>query len=137
VRSCTYTDDLNATCARFLAGTEAGLFHAGGPRPISLYRIAQVVNRVGGYDPHLLRGCPRAEAGPVPPRAGNVSMRSDKLCAVMGGEPFRPWPVGDDLLPTDRRWHFERPAGEGGSPERIRERLYRYPAAPGLRCGCP
>ena len=131
VRSCTYTDDLNATCARFLAGTEAGLFHAGGPRPISLYRIAQVVNRVGGYDPHLLKGCLRADAGPVPPRAGNVSMCSDKVRGV-GGEPFRPWPLGDELVPTDRRWHFERPAGEGGSPERIRERLYRYPGGEGV-----
>jgi len=53
VRSCTYTDDLNRVFERFLAGEESGLFHAGGPRPITLYQIAQGVNRADGYDPAL------------------------------------------------------------------------------------
>jgi dTDP-4-dehydrorhamnose reductase len=148
VRSCTYTDDLNRVCARFLAGDEQGLFHAGGPQALTLYQIAQVVNRVGGYDPHLLKGCPRRDAGPLPPRAGNVSMNSDKLAEALGENPFRPWPMGADLLPTDRRWHFDQ-LGEdpmrSHTPERIAARLYRYsgsrdgvelhyPArAPGLR----
>jgi dTDP-4-dehydrorhamnose reductase len=127
VRSCTYTDDLNRVCERFLSGDESGLYHAGGPRPITLYQIAQVVNRVGGYDPSLLKGCPRVEAGPMPPRAGNVSMSSAKLAALLGGDPFRAWPVGDDLWPTDRDWHRRREPGEEGSPRRIAERLYRYP----------
>jgi dTDP-4-dehydrorhamnose reductase len=129
VRSCTYTDDLNFVFERFLAGEESGLYHAGGPRAVTLYQIGQIVNRVGGYEPALLRGCPRAEAGPVPPRAGNVSLCSDKLAALFGGHPFLPWPVGDDVFPSDRRWHHERPAGEVGSVGRIRERLYRYPQA--------
>src|SRR6185437_6348318 len=72
VRSCTYTDDLNRVFELFLASGQAGIFHAGGPRHLTLYQIAQIVNRVGGYDPHLLRGCPRHDAGPMPPRAGNV-----------------------------------------------------------------
>jgi dTDP-4-dehydrorhamnose reductase len=129
VRSCTYTDDLNGVFERFLAGDQCGLFHAGGPRPISLYQIAQVVNRAGGYDPALLKGCLRTEAGPVPPRAGNVSLCGDWLMAALGGSPFRAWPVGDDLWPTDRRWHFDRPPGEGGSPGRVNQRLYHYPAS--------
>src|SRR5260370_39568600 len=45
VRSCTYTDDLNRVFERFLAGNERGVYHAGGPRPITLYQIAQIVNR--------------------------------------------------------------------------------------------
>jgi dTDP-4-dehydrorhamnose reductase len=130
VRSCTYTDDLNRVFGRFLAGDEAGLFHCGGPRAITLYQIAQIVNRVGGYDPELLKGCPRIEAGPVPPRAGNVSMDSGKLIAALGGEPFRAWPAGEELFPTDRRWHFTRPAGEPGGPAWLAERLYRYRPAP-------
>jgi dTDP-4-dehydrorhamnose reductase len=129
VRCCTYTDDLNRVFERVLAGEEAGPFHAGGPRPVALYQIAQVVNRAGGYDPALLKGCPRAAAGPVPPRAGDVSLCSDKLIAALGRNPFRAWPVGDDLWPTGRRWHFDRPPGEGGSPQRIAERLYRYPGS--------
>ncbi len=132
VRSCTYTDDLNRVFERFLVGDQAGLFHCGGPRPVTLYQIAQIVNRVGGYDPHLLKGCPRIEAGPMPPRAGNVSMNSGKLVAALGGNPFRPWPVGEDLWPVDRTWHFKRPAGEPTGLTRLAARLYRYPASLGL-----
>lgn len=127
VRSCTYTDDLNRVFELFLAGRQAGLYHAGGPRALTLYQIAQIVNRVGGYDPHLLKGCPRREAGPMPPRAGNVSMNSDKLSAALGGNAFQPWPLGEELVPTDRRWHYERPAEERGSVEWLAARLYRYP----------
>jgi len=126
VRSCTYVDDLNVVFKRFLAGDAGGLFHAGGPRGLTLYQIAQVVNRVGGYDPHLLKGIPRREAGPMPPRAGDCRMDSGKLVELLGGQPFQPWPLGDDLLPTDRGWHYQRPPGENGGQERLRTRLYRY-----------
>jgi dTDP-4-dehydrorhamnose reductase len=129
VRSCTYCDDLNRVFEHFLAGDAAGLYHLGGPRPITLYQIAQVVSRVGGYDPRLLRGCPRHEAGPIPPRAGDVSMDSARLHALLGGDPFRPWPLGDDLFPTDRDWHFARTADLPGGPELLASRLYRYPGA--------
>jgi len=131
VRSCTYCDDLNDVFEKFLASGVAGLFHSGGPEPITLYRIAQVVNRVGDYRPELLKGCPRAAAGPMPPRAGNVSMDSGKLIAELGYEPFQPWPLGDDLLPAHDGWHFERPADETRSLTQIAERLYRYPAIAG------
>ncbi len=130
VRSCTYTDDLNQVCERFLSGNQRGLYHGGGPRSISLYQIAQVVNRVGGYEPPLLRGCPRSEAGPMPPRAGNVSLCSDRLVAVLEHQPFRPWPADPELLPTDRSWHGQRPAGEAGSFQAIVERLYHAGEAP-------
>ncbi len=131
VRSCTYTDDLNRVFELFLAGRQAGLFHAGGPRALALYQIAQIVNRVGGYDPHLLHGCLRRDAGPIPPRAGNVSMNSAKLIAALGHNPFHPWPVGDELVPSHRRWHFERPAEEPRSPAWLAARLYRYPPTDG------
>jgi dTDP-4-dehydrorhamnose reductase len=129
VRSCTYTDDLNRVFEQFLAGDQCGLFHCGGPRAVTLYQIAQIVNRVGGYKPQLLKGCPRIEAGPIPPRAGNVSMNSGKLIAALSGNPFRPWPVGEELFPTDRKWHFTRPADEPGSLALLKSRLYRYPSA--------
>jgi dTDP-4-dehydrorhamnose reductase len=127
VRSCTYCDDLNRVCERFLAGDESGLYHAGGPRANTLYQIAQVVNRVGDYDPVLLKGCPRLEAGPMPPRAGNVSMNSDKLIRLWDGvTPFRPWPASTDLHPTHRHWHFERPIDEPRGLDEIRHRLYHH-----------
>jgi dTDP-4-dehydrorhamnose reductase len=126
VRSCTYCDDLNQVFERFLCNGASGIFHCGGPQPMTLYKIAQVVNRVGDYRPVLLKGCPRIEAGPMPPRAGNVSMHSSKLISVLGGQPFRPWPLGDDLQPTAREWHYERPIDEARSLEEIGRRLYRY-----------
>ncbi len=128
VRSCTYCDDLNPVFERFLAGDEAGIYHLGGPRANTLYEIAQVVNRVGDYDPQLLKGCPRQAAGPMPPRAGDVSMNSDKLVRLWGGQPFRPWPLGSDVTPLHPQWHHDRPAHEARSLRQIQERLYRYPA---------
>jgi dTDP-4-dehydrorhamnose reductase len=128
VRSCAYCDDLNAVFLRFLEGHESGIWHLGAPRPLTLFQIAQIVNRVGGYDPHLLKGCLRCMAGPMPPRAGNVSMSSAKLERLLDGNPVRSWPVGVELFPADRYWHYARPRGECGSVQRVKERLYQYRA---------
>lgn len=125
VRSCTYVDDLNRVCAEFLVGGQSGIYHVGGPRPMTLYQIGQVVNRVGGFASELLHGCPRQAAGPMPPRAGNVAMNSDKLLAALGRNPFRPWPADPELMPTDRDWHHRRPADEPRSLQRICQVLYR------------
>ncbi len=129
VRSATYCDDLNRVFEYFLACPVAGLYHLGGPRAVTLNQIGQIVNKVGGYDPALLRGCLRHEAGPIPPRAGNVSMNSARLIAMLGHHPFHPWPRDDDLVPVDRDWHFRRPAGWPGSRALLEGRLYRYPGA--------
>jgi dTDP-4-dehydrorhamnose reductase len=135
IRTPTYTDCLNRTFEAVLGSRLSGLYHAGGPRRLSLYQIAQIVNRVGGYDPALLMGCPRHEAGPVPPRAGNVTMDSSRLIRALGYAPFDPWPLYDDLVPTHSAWHRERPAGERGSPAYLAEVLYRNP---GMKAGgCP
>jgi dTDP-4-dehydrorhamnose reductase len=110
-----------------LARDLVGLYHAGGPRPLSLYNIAQIINRVGGYDPRHLMGCPRQAAGPIPPRAGNVSMDSSKLVRALGYQPFHPWPCDDELVPSHPEWHFDRPAGWPGSRRFLAEVLYRNP----------
>lgn len=128
VRSPTYTDCLNLVLEDVLRCDLAGVYHAGGPRDMSLYEIAQVVNRVGGFHPSLLIGCHRSEAGPMPPRAGNVTMNSDKLAAALGYTPFTSWPWFDEHVPTGRDWHNDRPAGERGSPEFLAEVLYHNPA---------
>jgi dTDP-4-dehydrorhamnose reductase len=125
VRSSTYVDDLSRVFEWFLAHDVAGLFHLGGPRPLALYQIGQIVNRVGGYDPALLKGCPRRDAGPMPPRAGDVTMNSEKLYRLLGYCPFNPWPGEEDLVPNDRHWHRHRRPGEEGSFQHITERLYR------------
>ena len=127
VRTPTYTDCLNRVFHYVLAHPIQGLFHAGGPRRLSLYNIAQIVNRVGGYDPDLLIGCPRIDAGPMPPRAGNVTMRSEKLSSAIGMSPFDPWPLDEAWVPTHHDWHYERHAATPGSPELLADILYRNP----------
>ncbi len=129
VRTPTYGDCLSRVCEIMLAQPFAGIYHAGGPRKLSLYQIAQVVNRVGAYDPKLLHGMPRRHAAPLPPRAGDVTMDCSKLVAALGYNPFTPWPLDDRLAPTDRQWHHSRPAGEPRGPEAIHELLCVNPAA--------
>ena len=127
IRTPTYTDCLNRLFNVVLRNRMAGLFHAGGPRRLSLFQIAQIVNRVGGYDPRLLIGCPRQAAGPMPPRAGDVSLVSKKLATALGSEPFAPWPAPTEFVPHDPQWHFDRPPGAGGSPQLLSEVLYNNP----------
>ena len=128
IRTPTYTDCLNDLCNAVLANGLSGIYHAGGPRRLSLYQIAQIVNRVGGYDPDCLFGLPRFDAGPIPPRAGNVTMDSSKLAKALGYEPFDPWPLDDCLVPTHLDWHRERPSGTPYSPEHLHRVLCRNPS---------
>ncbi|MFP6618980.1 MAG: sugar nucleotide-binding protein [Pirellulaceae bacterium] len=127
IRTPTYTDCLNRLFQRVLVDDLRGLYHAGGPRCLSLYEIAQVVNRIGGYAPEHLQGCYRKEAGPLPPRAGDVTMNSDKLATAIGFQPFDPWPYDESHVPTHRDWHRDRPGNEAGSPEWLAQVLYRNP----------
>jgi dTDP-4-dehydrorhamnose reductase len=127
IRTPHYTDCLNELCETMLANQMSGLFHAGGPRRLTLYQIAQVINRVGGYPPECLMGCMRAEAGPIPPRAGNVAMNTDKLSAALGYEPFDPWPADERFVPTHRQWHYDRTVDEPGSFELLARVLYQNP----------
>jgi dTDP-4-dehydrorhamnose reductase len=127
IRTPAYTDCLNRLYERVLASDLSGLYHAGGPRALSLYEIAQVINRVGGFDPNLLMGCPRVEAGPIPPRAGNVTMDSRALAEALGDdEPLDPWPHDPAHVPTHHDWHYDR-TGESGSRDLLERILYKNP----------
>lgn len=127
IRTPTYTDCMNPLYAAVLASDLCGLYHAGGPRQLSLYQIAQVINRVGGYAPELLHGCMRIEAGPIPPRAGNVSMNSSRLADAIGFQPFDPWPFDPWAVPDSLDWHFQRDSHWHGSPKLLAKVLYRNP----------
>lgn len=83
---------LNAVLAHFLANGAAGIFHVGGGKALSLYRIGEAVLALGGYAPGLLQGCMRAEAGPVPPRAGDVSMDCSKVMRLLPPGTLGAWP---------------------------------------------
>ena len=127
IRTPTYTDCLNKVFEEVMEQRLAGLYHAGGTRQLSLFQIAQIVNRVGGFTPELLQGCLRMEAGPIPPRAGNVTLVSSKLAAALGRSPFDPWPIAQELVPTHDEWHFDRPSGDACAPAQIERLLYRNP----------
>jgi dTDP-4-dehydrorhamnose reductase len=108
IRNSAYSRDIcNVTLEILNKGMiPGGIYHCGGPRALSLYEIAQVINLCGAYDPELLVGCPRLEAGPFPPRAGNLQMDSSKLWNALGSNRFlRAWPEREDLVPTDVQWH--------------------------------
>ena len=124
VRTPTYVDCLHEVFETVIASDLCGIFHAGGPRKLSLYEIAQVINRVGGYDPDLLHGCYRLEAGPIPPRAGNVTMNSSKLASSLGSNLFDPWPLDPNHVPTSRNWHYDRDSFQGNYRTLI-EHLYQ------------
>ena len=64
----------------------------------------------------------------MPPRAGNVTMDSSKLARELGYQAFDPWPLDDDLVPTDRDWHYQREADVEGTPEMLAKVLYQNPA---------
>jgi dTDP-4-dehydrorhamnose reductase len=134
IRTPTYTDCLNVLYETMLGNDLAGIFHAGGPRRLTLYQIAQVINRVGGYAPEHVMGCLRHQAGPIPPRAGNVSMDSSKLTSGLGHNPIDPWPLSEDLVPTHHDWHHERPGDQPGSLEFLNQVLYRNPGRRNSQC---
>ena len=130
IRTPAYTDCLNRLYERVLASDLTGLYHAGGPRALSLYQIAQIVNRVGGYDPKLLMGCPRDRSRPDPAacrrRDDEFHARSPKHSATTSrSTPGRTTPA---FVPTHRDWHHDR-NGEPGSRELLARVLYRNPAS--------
>ena len=128
IRTPTYTDCLNHMFEAVIGSDLSGIYHAGAPRQLSLYEIGQIINRLGGYGADCLMGRRRQEAAPIPPRAGNVTMNSAKLRTALGYEPFDPWPLSDEHMPTHRDWHRERCLDERGSPEYLSEVLVRNPA---------
>ena len=130
IRTPTYVQCLSEVIEEVFAKRISGLFHAGGTTQLSLYQIAQIVNRVGGYRPELLMGCPRIDAGPMPPRAGNVTMDSTKLAETLGRQPFVPWPYYSEQVPDDRGWHMTSSneiCERFGSAKLIVKQLYLRP----------
>lgn len=127
IRTPTFVCCMNGLYEWLLRNALPGTYHAGVPRRLSLYEIAQIVNVVGGYDPQLLKGCLRHQAGPVPPRAGDVTLDSAALQQAIGCRPFAPWPLDPALVPDNPEWHHHARRSIAGSPARIRQWLYQNP----------
>ena len=126
IRTPAYTDCLNRLYERVLANDLCGVYHAGGPRH---YRCT----RSRDHQPRRrLRsassdGLSRKDAGPIPPRAGDVTMNSRALAEALGDDAsIHPWPHDPEFVPTDRDWHHRR-NGERGSVDLLQRVLYRNP----------
>jgi dTDP-4-dehydrorhamnose reductase len=124
VRSSLYVQDLGRAVESLLASDAEGLLHLGGARPLSLFQTAQCVNRLGAYAPELLMGTLRAAAGPIPPRAGDVSMDSSRAAALLPPDTLGAWPREDGHTPDGPTWHAQR-ASEF-PPGSIDRYLYGY-----------
>jgi len=125
-RSPTYVEDMNDVFELFLSGNYSGIYHFGGPKNHSLYQIGQIINKAGGFDPKLLHGCLRHEAGPIPPRAGNVTMISEKILKIIGPNTIKPWPLKPHLVPGDLNWHHAREYEFDYSKAHLHDNLYRH-----------
>lgn len=124
VRSPLYGEDLCRVARHFLeSDSPGGVYHCGGPRLMSLYEVGQVINAVGGFAPELLQGCFRVEAGPFPPRVGHLGMNCEKIHAQLPPGTLRPWPLQDELCPTDRDWHREVDRSLWGGGNKIHDLL--------------
>jgi dTDP-4-dehydrorhamnose reductase len=78
-RSCIHCNELADIVADIFTREETGLYHCGGPRPVSLYEIGEWILRRGDYNPKLLKKSSRLEEVNGPPRIGNVHLNSGKI----------------------------------------------------------
>jgi dTDP-4-dehydrorhamnose reductase len=82
-RSCIDCDRISTILLRLLQANVEGLFHCGGPEPVSLYEVGRRVLKTGGYAEGLLKGISRFEERNGPPRVGNIALNSAKLQALL------------------------------------------------------
>ena len=126
IRTPTYTDCLNRLCNKCWPARERRLScrRPAAAEPLSDRTDHQPRGRIrsGLSDGHSAR-----QAGPIPPRAGNVCMDCGKLIAALGYDPFDPWPYCDALVPTHAHWHRERPPDEPRSPKHLHRVLATNP----------
>ncbi len=89
-RSCIGCLDLAEAIVSLFFMEVEGLFHVGGPHPVSLYEIGERILRRGNYRKEALRKLSRREELNGPPRIGNVHLNSRKAENLLGRQ-FKPW----------------------------------------------
>ncbi|HMD68664.1 MAG TPA: sugar nucleotide-binding protein [Chitinivibrionales bacterium] len=89
-RSCINCAELADVVLELLDKEAQGLFHLGGPNPISLYDIGKRILEKGNYKKEALRKLSRYDDVEGPPRIGNVQLDSSKVEAVIGRK-IRKW----------------------------------------------
>jgi dTDP-4-dehydrorhamnose reductase len=108
LRNALYSSELNQVICELVFNTKipSGLYLSGGTRSLTLFQIGQIINVCGNYAPELLLGCMRHDAGPIPPRAGDVTTSSQKLHGFLKKTAIGPWPRDEWLVPDSRDWHY-------------------------------
>jgi dTDP-4-dehydrorhamnose reductase len=89
-RSCLHCEDLADAVLSLLCLEAEGLFHIGGPRPVSLYEIGERILKRGRYRQEALIRWSRADDVKGPPGIGNVHLNSRKVERLLG-RPIRQW----------------------------------------------
>ena len=89
-RSCIGCDDLADAVISLFSLEVEGLFHVGGPRPVSLYEIGERILTRGNYGRESLRKWSRKDDVHGPPRIGNVHLNSGKAERLLG-RGFKDW----------------------------------------------
>jgi dTDP-4-dehydrorhamnose reductase len=83
-RSCIECGELADIVVELFFREAEGLFHVGGPRPVSLYEIGERILRRGNYKKDALKRWSRADDVNGPPRIGNVHLNSGKVEGLLG-----------------------------------------------------
>jgi len=89
-RSCISCEDLADAIVSLFSMEVNGLFHLGGPQPVSLYEIGERILERGNYRKEDLRRLSRKEDINGPPRIGNVHLNSGKAERIIGRS-LKPW----------------------------------------------
>jgi dTDP-4-dehydrorhamnose reductase len=89
-RSCIGCEDLADAVVSLFAREVEGLFHLGGPRPVSLYEIGERILKRGNYRREALRKWSRKDDVDGPPRIGNVHLNSGKAERLLE-RTLKPW----------------------------------------------
>ncbi len=83
-RSCIDCCELAGIVAELLLKETQGLFHLGGPHPVSLYEIGRRILEKGRYKNEALKKWSRQDDVDGPPRIGNVHLNSSRVEALIG-----------------------------------------------------
>jgi dTDP-4-dehydrorhamnose reductase len=89
-RSCISCEDLADSIISLFSMEVEGLFHVGGPHPVSLYEIGERILMHGNYRKEALRRLSRKDDINGPPRIGNVHLNSRKAETLLGRQ-FKSW----------------------------------------------
>lgn len=83
-RSCIACDECADVVLKLFSLGAQGLFHCGGPVPVSLFEIGMRILEKGNYNQAALKTWSRFDDANGPPRIGNVHLNSRKTESLVG-----------------------------------------------------